>query len=90
STISQLRTDHSPLNFRRFKSGFVDSPSCPACGAVSETRTHFVLDCPVWEPLRQPIRAAGIYGSLHLSTLLSNPKLLKPLGVFIEATGRFA
>ncbi|KAK6972054.1 hypothetical protein R3P38DRAFT_3487030, partial [Favolaschia claudopus] len=50
STISQLRTDHSPLNFRRFKSGLVDSPSCPACGAVSETRAHWFSDdttgCP--------------------------------------------
>ncbi|KAF8142185.1 hypothetical protein K438DRAFT_1473863, partial [Mycena galopus ATCC 62051] len=93
STISQLRTGPSFLNVHQHKAGFVSSPACQACGAAKETRAHFILECPVWEPLHQPLhtacRAIGIYGPLHVSPLLSNPKLLKAFGAFVEATGRF-
>ncbi|KAJ7177531.1 hypothetical protein C8R43DRAFT_942801 [Mycena crocata] len=47
-----------------------------------------------WEHLRQPLydasRAAGIMGSLPLSQLLTDPKLLKSTEKFIKATGRLA
>jgi ribonuclease HI len=93
STISQLRTGPSFLNAHRFKSGFTDSPACDACGAAFETHAHFLLDCPAWEPLRQPLhvasRAAGLFGPLHISPLLTNPKLLKPFSKFVEDTERF-
>jgi hypothetical protein len=93
SLISQLRTGPSFLNAHRFKSGFTSSPACEACGAAYETRAHFLLSCLAWEHLRQPLheasRAAGFFGPLHVTPLLSEPKLLKPLSKFIEATGRF-
>ncbi|KAJ7619975.1 hypothetical protein DFH06DRAFT_1010832, partial [Mycena polygramma] len=91
--ISQLRTDFSFLNATRFKSGFIQSPACEACGAAHETRAHFLLECPAWEPFRKPLHdassSAGIFGPLHVSPLLTNPKLLTSLGKFIDATGRF-
>lgn len=93
SSISQLRTGFSFLNAHRFKSHLVDSPSCPSCGASFETRAHYLLDCPAWEPFRQPLHDAckpiGLFGSLHLTPLLSHPALLIPVGKFVEATGRF-
>ncbi|KAJ7182533.1 hypothetical protein C8R43DRAFT_831678, partial [Mycena crocata] len=92
SSISQLRTGFTFLNADRCKSGFISSPACDGCGASYETRSHFVLGCPAWEHLRQPLyeasRAAGIMGSLHLAPLLSHPKLLKGTARFIDATGR--
>jgi hypothetical protein len=91
STIAQLRTGQSYLNAYRFKAGFIDSPACDACGAPFETRAHFLLECPVWEPLRQPLhrasKAAGLFGPLHLTPLLSNPKLLKATAKFVESKG---
>jgi ribonuclease HI len=94
SSISQLRTGPSFLNSHRFKSGFVNSPACEACGAAHETRAHFLLECPLWEPLRQPLHAASrsaeLFGPLHVSPLLTHPKLLKALGKFVEDTGRFS
>ncbi|KAJ7499613.1 hypothetical protein FB451DRAFT_1205969 [Mycena latifolia] len=93
SNISQIRTDFSFLNAHRAKSGFIPSAACDACGAAFETRAHFLLECPVWEPLRQPLhaasRTAGLFGPLHLAPLLSHPKLLKSMGKFVEATRRF-
>ncbi|KAF8137959.1 hypothetical protein K438DRAFT_1438484, partial [Mycena galopus ATCC 62051] len=93
SAISQLRTGLSFLNVHRYKASFTNSPACEACGTAKETRAHFILECPAWEPLRQPLHAAcriaGIFGPLHVGSLLSNPKLLAAFGAFIEATGRF-
>ncbi|KAJ7216488.1 hypothetical protein GGX14DRAFT_358606 [Mycena pura] len=93
SNISQLRTDFSFLNAHRAKSGFIESPACDACGDPFETRTHFLLNCPAWEPARQSLyaasRSAGQLGPLHVAPLLSHPKILKTLGKFIETTGRF-
>jgi ribonuclease HI len=93
SVISRLRTGPSHLNAHRHKSGFIQSPACEACGEPFETRAHYLLQCPTLEPLRQPLhdaaKRAGHYGSLHVSPLLSEPKVLKALGVFIEASRRF-
>lgn len=94
STISQLRTGFSFLNANRSKSGFTDSAACEACGAAFETRAHFLLECPVWEPYRQPLHnaseRAGLFGPLHVSPLLTHRKLLKSIGKFVETTGRFS
>ncbi|KAJ7137236.1 hypothetical protein C8R46DRAFT_922460 [Mycena filopes] len=93
STISHLRTGPSHLNAHRYKSGFVQSPACELCGAPSESRTHYLLECPVLEPLRQPLhdaaRSADHFGSLHVSVLLNEPKVHKALGAFVVASRRF-
>ncbi|KAJ7892334.1 hypothetical protein B0H14DRAFT_2335405 [Mycena olivaceomarginata] len=68
SVITQLRTGPCPLNEYRFKAGFTNSPACEACGAATETRVHFILECPRWDPFRQPLYvAARELGPLHLS-----------------------
>jgi len=93
SVISQLRTDFSALNARRFSLHQTESPRCEACGASSETRAHFLLHCPAWDRYRAPLQiasfAAGILGNVDVPSLLSHPKLLKPLSTFISATKRF-
>ncbi|KAJ7679876.1 hypothetical protein B0H17DRAFT_1333920 [Mycena rosella] len=94
SSLSQLRTGFSHLNADRFRTGLIDSPTCEDCGAPYETRAHFILECPVWEPLCQPLHLAsrelGHFGSLHLSPLLTHPKLLTCMSKFMEVTRRFA
>ncbi|KAJ7820161.1 hypothetical protein B0H14DRAFT_2168978, partial [Mycena olivaceomarginata] len=55
SAISQLRTGPSFLNVHPHKAGFTHSPACEACGAAKEMRAHFILECPAWESLRQPL-----------------------------------
>ncbi|KAJ7820836.1 hypothetical protein B0H14DRAFT_3472017 [Mycena olivaceomarginata] len=93
-TSHRAQTGPSHLNAYRFKSGFTDSPACDACGAAFETRSHFLLECSVLEPLREPLhtaaRAAGMFGPLHVGPLLNEPKLLKAIAKFVEASGRFA
>jgi ribonuclease HI len=67
SIISQLRTNFSSLNTHKFRCRLTDSPACDACGAAHETRAHFLLHCPSWEPFRPALQrasyAAGIFGA---------------------------
>ncbi|KAJ7501346.1 hypothetical protein B0H11DRAFT_1713642, partial [Mycena galericulata] len=92
--LSQLRTNFSPLNARRFRCRLTPSPACDACGARRETRAHFLLHCPAWDHLCPPLQmasyAAGFLGTLDVRTLLSHPKLLKPVIKFVDLTGRFS
>ncbi|KAJ7740265.1 hypothetical protein DFH07DRAFT_751781, partial [Mycena maculata] len=68
--------------------------ACASCGAAYETRAHYLLECPVWEPLRQPLHAAskksGFFGPLHVSQLLTDPHVLWTTAKFVEETGRFS
>lgn len=93
SIISQLRTDFCTLNAHLFRCRLAPSPACDACGAPKETRAHFLLHCPAWEHLRQPLQFAsynaGVLGAVDVRTLLNHPKLLKPVIKFITDTHRF-
>ncbi|KAJ7823371.1 hypothetical protein B0H13DRAFT_1659101, partial [Mycena leptocephala] len=90
----QLRTDFSQLNAHCFRSRLTPSPACEACGAASETRTHYLLYCPAWEHLRPPLQlasySAGILGAVDVRTLLNHPRLLKPIIQFTHRTNRFS
>ncbi|KAJ6602549.1 hypothetical protein DFH09DRAFT_1301571 [Mycena vulgaris] len=72
--LSQLRTDFSSLNAHRFRCRLAPSPAS-------------------WEHLRPPLQhtsyTAGILSAVDVRTLLSHPKLLKPVIEFITQTRRF-
>ncbi|KAF7372324.1 reverse transcriptase [Mycena venus] len=93
SLICQLRTDFSQLNAHRFRCRLTQSPACDACGTAFETRIHYLLHCPAYEPLRPPLQAASykadILGAVDVRSLLSHPKLLKALITFINLSRRF-
>ncbi|KAF8202812.1 hypothetical protein K438DRAFT_1581037, partial [Mycena galopus ATCC 62051] len=91
--LSQLRTDFSSLNANKFRCQLTDSPACDTCGAARETRAHFLLHCPAWEPFRPALQrasyAAGVLGAIKVCSLLSHRDLLLPVTVFINNTNRF-
>ncbi|KAF8143794.1 hypothetical protein K438DRAFT_1584513 [Mycena galopus ATCC 62051] len=91
--MAQLRTDFSVLNAHRFRCRLTDSPACPACGAPHETRAHYLLQCPAWEPFRMALQSAsysaGLLGAVGMRFLLNEPKLLKATVTFIHKTSRF-
>ncbi|KAF8176381.1 hypothetical protein K438DRAFT_1436261, partial [Mycena galopus ATCC 62051] len=82
------------LNAHRFRCRLTNSPMCPACGAPYETRAHFLLQCPIWEPFRIHLQSAsysaGLLGAVSIQSLLHEPALLKATMAFIHKTGRFS
>ena len=49
SLLTQLRTEHIPLQVHLHRIGKADSAQCPSCGHAKETVHHYLLDCPTYE-----------------------------------------
>ena len=89
SILTQLRTNHIPLQayLHRFK--LANSPLCPHCEEAPETVTHFIMFCPKFAIHRRQLRRRlGPRGNLDLS-ILGNSKHLPDLFRFVKATDRF-
>jgi len=55
--LSQLRTDHTPLNSNLARIGAEESANC-TCGTVVESIQHFLFYCPKWRSERNKLREA--------------------------------
>ena len=89
SVLTQLRTNHIPLQayLHRFK--LADSPTCQQCNNAPETVSHFLLFCSKFANQRiQLTRAIRRDRALDLS-ILGNKKLLPALYRYIRDTNRF-
>ena len=89
SILTQLRTNHVPLQayLHRFK--LVDSPICPHCEEAPETVTHYIMFCPKFATQRRQLRSClGQRTHLDLG-ILGDSKCLPDLFRFIKSTNRF-
>ena len=92
SLITQILTNHIPLNAYLYKIKKVDSARCPACGASHETIRHMLLKCPTYAFERWPLeqRLKKKRKELSLENILGDSEFIKPLINFLEATHRFS
>jgi zinc-binding in reverse transcriptase len=88
SFLTQLCTEHIPLNSYLYKFKLVDSPRCPACGAAPETIQHFLFTCPSYAYERWPLQQK-CKGTLSLKKIMTDRKLVKTLLRYITATEQF-
>ena len=89
SILSQLRTNHVPLQAYLHKFKLVDSPMCPYCGEAPETVTHFLIFCPEFALYRRQLRRR-VGPRVHLDlSILGDSKRLPNLFRFIKASDRF-
>lgn len=87
--MTQLRTDHFPLNKYLFRIKRSDTPACPHCrGIVVETIHHFLFNCPHYRRERHILQTKLKRKAGSLSYLLSNAHATIPLLAYIHATGR--
>ena len=63
--LSQLRTDHTPLNSNLARIGAKESANC-ICGPIVESTQHFLFHCPKWRSERTKLRETmvGRWGDL--------------------------
>ena len=54
--MNRLRVDFSALNAHLFTRCLIENPSC-ACGCLSETVIHYLLQCPLYNTPRQVLLA---------------------------------
>lgn len=91
SLVTQILTEHIPLNEYLYRFKLVDSPRCPACGFGPESVKHFLLDCPIYAHERWILGkwCRKRNKALTLENLLDNGEAIIPLTNFIHASLRF-
>ena len=89
SLLTQLRTNHIPLQayLHRFK--LVDSPICQNCQSAPETVAHFLFFCTKYTAQRDTLHGHLNEGRYLDHSILGNKKLLPALFRFIRDTNRF-
>lgn len=87
--LMQLRIGHIPLNGYLHTIRKIKDPMCQACTLEKETVKHFLVDCPRYDGLQLKIQQEQRCRDVSIKTLLSNPKIMKMLFEYINATRRF-
>jgi ribonuclease HI len=88
SLLFQLRSHHAPLAKHLHRLKKAPSPICPCCDQHDETVEHYLLFCPAYAGAHQQLCSANRLAA-HPKHLLTDPKLLPDLFIFIQRTGRF-
>ncbi|KZT66289.1 hypothetical protein DAEQUDRAFT_675233 [Daedalea quercina L-15889] len=89
SLLTQLRTEHVPLQVHLHRISKADSPRCPTCDYAKETVYHYLLDCPTYDQQRARMAFKLGPAAHSVQTLLTDPKALPHLFRFIHDTRRF-
>jgi hypothetical protein len=79
STLTQLHTNHIPLNFYLFRIKRSDSPDCPHCPGTIEDVNHYLFTCPNYEAPHVKLREqAGrkAYSTAFLTNMAKGTRLL--------------
>jgi hypothetical protein len=92
SLVTQLLTEHIPLNKYLKRINKVEKASCPACGAEHETVKHFLLVCPGYAHERWALEKClnKRHKTLMLDNLIGDTESILPLTNFINASLRFS
>ena len=87
--LSQLRTNHVPLQTYLARIGKSLTSTCPTCREAPETVPHYLFACPTYALHRAVhFRPLGHSGRT-LANLLNKADNLRALFNYINATGRF-
>jgi len=90
SILTQLRTNHAPLQAYLHRFNISNSPTCLQCNSHPETVSHYLLHCSKFgEQRRHLIRELKPGIQLDLS-ILGDKQNLPALFKFINGTNRFA
>ena len=89
SILTQLRTNHVPLQayLHRFKRA--DSPTCQQCFSAPETVSHYLFFCNKYATQRLHLTKAFDKGRALDRSVLGNRKLFPALFRFIKDSNRF-
>ncbi|KIM19926.1 hypothetical protein M408DRAFT_37547, partial [Serendipita vermifera MAFF 305830] len=87
--LTQLRTEHVPLNFylRRIKK--VDSADCPHCPGIVENLRHYLFSCRNYHLPRMEMRQKLGRKASSLKFLLQDQQGVRALIKFIHESRRF-
>lgn len=89
ATLTQLRSNHAPLNHYLFRMGQVPEPVCK-CQTGIETPEHFLFICPSHTAHRSAFLNKLTSADLpHDTSILRTPNAFKHVATYCDATWRF-
>jgi hypothetical protein len=88
SILTQMLSNHIPLNFFLHRIGKVASPCCPHCPTEVESLAHFVLSCPHYAQPRFHLRSKLRRSAHSLESMLADTNAFSPLLDFVLSSKR--
>ena len=89
--VAQILSGHSFLKEHQFRFNFTTSPKCD-CGAVSESVTHFLFQCPLFSTQRRAFHTSCSSEDGHwprpLASIPAYPNIWKAFIAFIRSSKR--
>jgi ribonuclease HI len=89
SILTQLRTNHIPLNFYLHRIKRAESPDCPHCPGITEDVKHFLFMCPNYEQPRANLRKQAGRKAYSVPFLTNTAKGARLLLRYVNDTKRF-
>jgi ribonuclease HI len=89
SILTQLRTDHVPLNAYLFRINKVASPHCPNCPNTTESTNHFLFFCHKYATQRHKLVLTLKCRTFSKKFILTNKSAIRHTINYINDTGRF-
>ncbi|KIM20835.1 hypothetical protein M408DRAFT_81451 [Serendipita vermifera MAFF 305830] len=89
SILTQLRTNHVPLNFYLHRIKRAENADCPHCPGIAEDVDHVLLNCSNYIQPRQTLQTRAGRKAASKRHLLSDKKGVKHLLEFLHGTRRF-
>lgn len=87
--LTQLRTNHIPLQKHLHRIKQADSPICQCCRQSLKTVFHFLFQCPAHKCAREQFQRKVIAQQWNLGTILTTAKLLPALFQYVDNTKHF-
>ncbi|KAG2053943.1 hypothetical protein BDR06DRAFT_913424, partial [Suillus hirtellus] len=88
SLLTNLCTQHVPLNKHLHRISKSKTPFCPHCPQSEETVHHYIIDCPHYRRERHALSAAVGRKASSLPYLLSKEEAIPHLIRYVNSTKR--
>jgi ribonuclease HI len=89
SALTQIRTDHIPLNYYLHRIKKAESADCPHCPGITEDVNHLLFTCRNYDQARQVLRNKLGRKASSSRHLLSTRPGIRHLMEFLQHTRRF-
>ena len=89
SILTQLCTEHIPLNEHLFRIKKAESPFCPHCPNTTETANHFLFFCHKFAWQRQKLVNTVKRKAFSKNCILTDKSAIRHTINYINDTGRF-
>jgi ribonuclease HI len=89
SILTQLRTDHIPLNGHLFRIKKAPTPYCPNCPNTTETTNHYLFFCHKYARQRHKLVLTLKRKAFSKTFILTDESAIRHTINYINETGRF-